>query len=123
PFLALSYGDVDADGRMEILSGSFESDSGYGGGLYFVHDALTHEQEYQSGPVTYWKKLWRIRNANVDADPQQEIFTAVAETITCYDGISHTEQWSAMVGDSSVSAASMAIADVDADGQLEVVAG
>jgi len=128
PFRALSWGDIDADGHVEFLSGSFESDSGYGDGLFFVHDALTQELEYQSGPTTdeNWTGLWRIRNANVDADPQQEIFVTTSEfysgIIICYDGITHAEQWRAQIP-SGQSFTSMAVADVDNDGQLEIAAG
>jgi hypothetical protein len=128
PFLALSYGDVDADGRVEILSGSFESDSGYEDGLWFVHDALTRELEYQSGPTTgqNWTGLRRIRNANVDGDAQQEVFVASSYlydgVIICYDGLTHAEQWQFQIP-SGMIFGSLAVADVDNDGQLEVIAG
>jgi hypothetical protein len=128
PFRALSYGDVDADGRAEIVSGSFDSDSGYAGGLYFIHDALTQELEFQSGQLTTFsvEGLWRIRNANVDGDPQQEIFVTTGYgydgLIICYDGLTHAEQWRTAEASDQTFAA-MALADVDGDGQLEVVAG
>lgn len=128
PFRALSWGDVDADGQPEILSGSFESNSGYGDGLWFVHDARTHVQEYQSSPPTgsNWTGLTRIRNADVDADPQQEVFITTSQAYTgfiiCYDGVSHAEQWRAGIPD-GLTFASLEIEDVDLDGSLELVAG
>jgi MYXO-CTERM domain-containing protein len=127
PFRALSYGDVDADGAPELLSGSFESDSGYGDGAYAIHDAATHALEYQNNRTTgiNWTGLWRIRSANVDSDPQREIFLTTSSTydalIICYDALSHAEQWRTAAVD-SVSFRSMDVADVDGDGALEVVA-
>jgi uncharacterized repeat protein (TIGR01451 family) len=127
PFYALSHGDVDADGRPELLYGSYESDSGYGDGLWFVHDAETKALEYQSPPPTglNWTGLWRIRNANVDADPQQEVFITTSTTysgiIICYDGLSHGEQWRTTLP-SGLSYISLQVANVDADPGLEVVA-
>jgi hypothetical protein len=128
PFLALSHGDVDADGAPELLYGSFESESGYGDGLYFVHDASTHALEYASGALTgsNWTGLWRIRNANVDADPQQEIFVTTSSTysgiLMCVDALTHLEQWRREIA-SGLTFSSLEMADVDLDGQLEAVAG
>ncbi|HEY4634888.1 MAG TPA: VCBS repeat-containing protein, partial [Candidatus Limnocylindrales bacterium] len=128
PFLALSHGDVDADGRPELLYGSYESDSGYGDGLYFIHDASTHALEYASGPLTglNWTGLWRLRNANVDADPQQEVFVTTSSTysgiLVCFDGLTHLEQWRREIP-SGLTFSSLELADVDQDGQLEAVAG
>ena len=99
PFYGLDYGDVDGDGEAEILYAAVTSDSGYGDGLYFVHDAATKALEYQSPPPTGqdWTGLWRIRSANVDADPQREIFFTTSRLYTgiliCQDGLTHAEQW------------------------------
>jgi uncharacterized repeat protein (TIGR01451 family) len=127
PFYALSHGDVDGDGQPELLYGSYESDSGYGDGLWFVHDAVTKALEYQSPPPTglNWTGLWRIRNANVDADPQQEIFVTTSTTysgiVICYDGLSHVEQWRATLPN-GLTFRSLQIGNVDADPGLELVA-
>ncbi|WP_224372617.1 FG-GAP-like repeat-containing protein [Hyalangium versicolor] len=125
PFYALTASDVDGDGQVELLSGSYTSDSSYGDGLFFIHDGATHALEYQSGEPTGldWTGLWRIRTANVDADPQQEIFVTSSITydavLLCYDGLTHAEQWRIKLDD--VSFRGMQLADVDGDGVLEVV--
>jgi len=50
--VGLDFGDVDDDGRPELLYGTSSSESGYGDGLFFIHDARTKELEYESGPTT-----------------------------------------------------------------------
>ncbi|MCP3980855.1 MAG: hypothetical protein GY716_16255 [bacterium] len=127
PFYAQDHGDVDNDGVPELLYGSVSSDSGYGDGLYFVHDAVTKELEHQSGEPTGsdWTGLYRIRNANIDSDPQQEICITTSigysALVICYDGVTHEEQWRLQTP-SGLAFRSMQIGDVDADGSLEIVA-
>lgn len=127
PFYALDAGDTDNDGRPELLYGCFESESGYDDGLYFIHDAITGELEYASPPPTgsNWTGLWRVAHANIDDDPQQELFITTSTTysgiLRCYDGLTQATQWSVTLV-SGLTFRSVAVADVDLDGQLEVVA-
>ncbi len=127
PFIGFSHGDVDLDGRRELLSTTYGSDSGYGGGLLMIQDAETGQAEYAGETSgSNWTGTWRVRNANIDADPQPEIFVATSEgyagVVICYDGLTRAEQWRAQVP-SGQAFHSLAMADVDLDGQLEVVAG
>lgn len=128
PFYAMDWGDYDADGVPELAYGCVSSDSGYGDGRYFIHNARTKALEYQSGDLTGsdWTGLFRIRHANVDQDPQAEYFvtTSIAYTgvLICYDGLTHTEQWR-VTTPNGLAYRSLAIGDVDLDGQLELVAG
>jgi len=127
PFYALDHGDIDNDATPELLYGSVTSESGYGDGLVFIHDAITKAQEYQSPPPTNldWTGLYRIGHANLDADPQQEFCITTSITydalIICYDGVSHAEQWRVRTP-SGLAFRSLSIADVDGNGGLEVVA-
>lgn len=126
PFYGFDYGDVDDDGAVEFLYSSFESDSGYGDGLWFVHDGATKQLEYSSGETTgvNWTGLWRIRHANIDADDQAEIFITSSSTydgkLICYDGITHSEQFRSSLP-SGLTFRSLVLADVDSDGQIEAV--
>jgi hypothetical protein len=128
PFLGLAAGDVDADGVNELVSTCFDSNSGYDDGLYFVHDAVTKALEYASGPPTglNWNGLWDVELADIDADPELEIFLPTSYiydgVLQCRDGGSHAVQWEATLP-SDLSFASLEIADADADGTLEVVSG
>lgn len=127
PFYAVDCADLDHDGDKELLSGCFSTDSGSEDGLYFIHDSGTHEVIYTSPRPTGNDAigLWRIRHANIDADAQDEIFITTAEIyegqIICYDSLTHAEQWVRAVTDGEGIDA-LEIADVDGDGQMEVIA-
>jgi hypothetical protein len=129
PFYAMDYGDVDDDSEPEILYGCISSESGYGDGLWFVHDAVTKALEYQSDEPTGsdWMGLWRVRHGNVDDDPQAEVFIITSRAYTgyiqAYDGLTHTLEWEAQTVGSGQGFVSMAVADVDDDNTLEIVAG
>lgn len=124
-----AFGDVDADGALELVHTSQESDSGYADGLYFVHDAVTKAPEFVSGPVnnSNWTGVSRVRAVNVDADPQLELLVASGVSayrgaVVCLDGVSHAAQWTAAVDD-GLSVQSLQVADLEGDGTLEVVVG
>jgi hypothetical protein len=126
PFRAFAAGDVDADGRPELVSGSFKSEGGSYDGLYFIHDAATHALEYQSGRPTGndLSGLWRVATANVDADAAQEVFVTSSSgydgMILCYDGATRAEQWRVRMP-GGLSVRSLVVTDVDGDGTREVV--
>jgi uncharacterized repeat protein (TIGR01451 family) len=128
PFRALSFGDVDADGRSEILYGNLALAT-WGSGPWFVRDALTKALEYQSPvPDDFFDLdgLWRIANADVDADPQQEIVTTRIDEATgvrelaCYDGLTHAVQWHVPVP-LDADLVGLRAANVDGDPAVELV--
>jgi len=108
--------------------GSNASDSYYDDGIPLAFDVEQRRLARIGNPPTGqdWMGLWRLRAANLDADPQDEfcITTSVLYTgrIVCYDGVSWLEQWHADIPD-GLGFVSLAIADVDDDGNLDVVAG
>ncbi len=126
-FFALDHGDTDNDGAPELLYGCWKSKQGYEDGLYFIHDATTYAQEYISPEPTgiNFMGLWRVRQANVDADQQAEIIITTSDgyngNLKCYDGVTHAEQWSRII-EAGLGFRSLEIADVDGDEQLEVIA-
>ncbi len=128
PFLGLDFGDVDADGQDEFLVTTFSSDSGYDDGRYLVFDAISHELEHVSDPPTSseWTGVWGGQLLNIDADPQLEICMTTGITysgwIACFDGLTHVEEWHFSIP-SGLSFGSLLAADVDGDGDLELVAG
>lgn len=125
PFTGLAAGDIDGDGKPEVAHLSYSSDSDYDGSIYTVHSALSKAIEYISAPVTSSRGGRRIAVANVDADPQMEIFVAAPDSydgsIICIDGLTHTQQFktSPLYGQTF---RSLVVTDVDNDGQQEIVA-
>jgi Calx-beta domain-containing protein/VCBS repeat protein len=128
PVFGLAFGDVDADGEPEILHAALQSDSTYGDGLWFVHDATTKALEFSSEEPTGldWMGLWKIRLAQADADPQPEVLVITSRTYTpmviCYDGLTHQEQWR-HAGADGAGYVGLEIADLDGDGNAEAVLG
>jgi|GEM_PF-2366552 len=126
PFPAFDFGDLDGDGTLQIVYGNFGGDDGYG--EYYVHDAVTKDLQYRS-PLTnpfQWTGFYRFAHANVDADPQQELFASISiggnDVLICWDGLDHTEQWrNELVPDGPFR--SLEVADLDLDGSLELVVG
>ena len=128
PFYGLAHGDVDDDGDTELVYTTFVSDSGYGDGLYFVHDAATKQLEFRSPEPTRvnWTGLWSVQVADVQGDRALEIFLPTSLTrdgvLQCIDGATHELWWQTELDDST-SFASLQLADLEGDGSLEVVSG
>jgi hypothetical protein len=128
PFMALDASRSVGHGKIAVIAASFESDSGYGDGLYFFMRAQTGTPYYASPPLTglNWTGMTRIRAAELDADSQVEVIVATSTTYTglliCRDSLTHAEQWRATLPD-GLTVASLALADVDLDGKLEAVVG
>ncbi|MEM8929718.1 MAG: LamG-like jellyroll fold domain-containing protein [Acidobacteriota bacterium] len=126
PFYAMAHGDVDADGGPELVSGCFDSNAGYDDGLWFIHDAVTKVREFKSPEPTGldFMGLHRVRLAQLDGDPQLEVFVTSSRTYTpkvfVYDGLTRATEVE-ITGEDGLFFAGMQVADVDLDGQLEVV--
>ena len=115
---ALAAGDVDSDGRDEILVGDGQS------GFVHVVDSATHAERrilshFGSG-------VNAIVAVDIDADNQQEIVFSPRSVwsggaqVTVANGDAGTTEWRFLPAPGSYGVT--AVGDVDADGQLEVVA-
>ena len=129
PLYAVDYGDVDDDGRIEIVALSYTSQSGYKDGTIQIFDAETHELEWQSADlpgIIAWSGVRSVRIGDVDQDGQTEFVIATANTydglIQIYNGSTHElERQSGELPGASLTA--LELGDVDGDGRIEIVAG
>jgi hypothetical protein len=127
-YTALDVGDVDNDGRAELVVASFESESGYADGVLLIFDAITHDLEYRSGTALFggiaWEGVQQLRIANVDADPQPEILVATSQTydgrLHVIDGLTHAVEnvWPFGFGEPL---SQVAVGDLDGDGLRDAV--
>lgn len=130
PLSAVDVGDVDDDGRDEIVMVSYQSNSGIDNGIIHIFDAQTHDLEWRSGDVPDGVGMCgvdSVKIGDVDGDGETEfVITSIAYSydgaIHIYDGSTHTlEQTTGVVNGSTFS--NLALGDVDKDGQVEIVVG
>jgi hypothetical protein len=124
PFYAMAHGDLNGDGIQELVYGSFKSESGYDGGIWFVRNSRTWELLYTSPPDQSFTGLIRLAVANVDDDPQMEVLVGTGSgytgAVACYDSQTHQRQYQT-AGLDGLSIWGIQVADVNRDGTLELV--
>ena len=132
PFVGTATGDIDGDGKPEIVAIATYSDAGYSGGRILVFDAATRGLRAVSDPVGFgFYPIEDLKLRNVDADPALEIVVAMNYL---YDGVvrvydfdaglnAFTLVWENPEHPFGSPFTSVEIADADGDGGLDVVAG
>jgi hypothetical protein len=127
PLSAVAVGDVDDDGRDDIVMVSRESDSGYAEGIVHIFDARTRVLKY-SGKLGIRDLMGArsVRIADVDGDGKTEYIVTTGNLYTgmirVYDGKTHALKCQSPGYDGNYFTA-LAVADVDNDGKVEIVAG
>lgn len=125
PLSAVDVGDLDGDGDDEILMVSRYSDS-YSGMIH-IYDAKTHALEYRD-KLAYHDDMWArsVRIGDVDGDGSNEFVvttgTFYGAELLVYDGASRALKYESDPYPGNYFSA-LAIADVDNDGKLEIIAG
>ncbi len=127
PFRSFSPGDVDADGQPELLTTARSWVGGYyASGPWYIHNATDGSIEYASPQShNFGYEALRIGSANVDADPQHEVFLVLRDfygLLVCVDAVTREEQWRKGFS-SGIGLSSLQLADIDRDGDMEVVLG
>ncbi|HEY5591057.1 MAG TPA: BACON domain-containing carbohydrate-binding protein [Paludibacter sp.] len=130
PFYAVASGDVDDDGKDEIVAVSYESESGYDSGILLIIDAQTNKLKWKcDGNFLYgaWQGLYNVSISDIDNDGKNEIIVAADQTYTgkiwIVDGKNHTIKSSHLFSTENVGELhSLEVNDIDGDGQKELIA-
>jgi VCBS repeat protein len=133
PFVGPERADLDGDGSPEIVAASWKSKSDYDSGRILVFDGRTFALRGMSAPIAdnfAWTGLHDLRLRDVDGDGRAEILVAADRL---YDGIveiygfdasnTFTLKWTNTTRPYGAPFYSVEAADVDGDGQMEIVAG
>jgi hypothetical protein len=133
PFVGPQIGDLDGDGRQELVVVSSQSNAGYDGARILVFDARTRSLLATSQGIvnnSTWLGVADLRLRDVDGDGRKEILIATSQTydgvieIYDFDGASRTFTliWTTFPQISG-RFESVDAGDVDNDGQMEIVGG
>jgi hypothetical protein len=130
PMYAVASGDVDDDGKQEIVAVSNESESGYDSGIIFIIDAQTNKLKWKcSGTFLNgcWTGVYDISVSDIDNDGKNEIVIGAGQTYTgeiwIIDGKTHTIKSNHIFSTENISEFySLTIDDIDNDGKKEVIA-
>jgi hypothetical protein len=127
PVRDLAAGDLEGDGRLELLAGGTIDWGEYSDGILYAFDAYTERRvEAGLGPPGGPPELAAVRAANLDVDAPEELCVGInggsSGRVACLDGADWSEEWALWLPD-GLAVASLEIADVDDDGALELVVG
>lgn len=132
PFVGPVVGDVDGDGVDEVVFGTFESDSGYDSARIIVLDGKTLAVRGISAPIVdgqSWTGLQDLQLADVDGDGRKEILVAADRL---YDGALEVYRFNKknifkritqVIDTNARGFYSVAAADTDGDGSVELMGG
>jgi hypothetical protein len=132
PFVKPAVGDVDGDGKPELVVGTFSSNSGYDSGRILLFDGYTLALKAMSKPIansSSWTGMHDLKLRNVTAHPGNEILVA---SDWLYDGLveiysfssgNFTKVWTNNARPEGSPFYSVEIADVDGDEKRELVLG
>ena len=133
PFIGPEIGDLDGDGRNELVVMTWQSGSGYDSGRILVFDAITRRLRAISSPIVgnlAWTGTHDLKLRDVDRDGRPDILVAADRL---YDGVIEiygfdssnnvTLKWTNTTRPSGAPFYSVDAADVDGDGEIEIVGG
>jgi hypothetical protein len=131
PFTAVEVDDIDGDGNQEIVALSVSSDNNYDSGILSVFDAQTKQLKWQGDGLFFgqaWTGTYNLKIDDIDNDGHKEIIVAASSCYTgeiwIIDGVSKTIKKNYTYNTENLASFySLDVADVDQDGNTEIVAG
>jgi len=132
PFVGPEIGDLDGDGRDELVVVSWASNATYSSGRILVFDAITRRLRAISQPTMQgsgWTGIHDLKLRDVNGDGKLEILLAGSYT---YDGVieiysfgsnTFSLTWTNATLPFGAPFYSVDAADIDGDGEIEIVGG
>ena len=120
-FTALAIGDVDGDGKTEIVAGQGRAHTGATGSYLIVFDGGSLQEKWRSVDLgSSWGEIYDIKLEDLNGDGHIEISASVtgANRLVVFEGVNHDLKL--MI---EHTARALAVADVDGDGAMELLAG
>ncbi len=119
----VAAGDLDLDGRGEIVMASYGSDSDYQGGILKVYDGNTHRIEWSTTIDTNYLKINQVAVGQLDSDPALEILISSDQwgepRLQVYDGINKNVEWTG--SNLGGSPSGIKVMNIDGDSVDEIV--
>ncbi|MCU0611957.1 MAG: hypothetical protein MUE60_09240 [Candidatus Eisenbacteria bacterium] len=107
---AIGAADLDGRGAIEVVVVTDD-------GQLSIYDGLSLGAVWRSSDDRYSRPL-AMAVANVDQDPPLEILLLADERLVIYDGSTHFKEWTSP---EVITATDLLVADVDGDGEVEIV--
>jgi hypothetical protein len=124
----VAVGDLNGDGRLEMVVTSRTTESGYSAGVVYVLDCLTRRLITKFN-APYYFPVEQVAIGQVDSDPALEIIllgnSYYSGSIHVFDGVTFTEEWSSPASgccsSPQVSTNWLVVRDLNGDGVDEII--
>lgn len=119
-FSSIAIGDVDNDGKVEIVAGQGVEHSGATGAYIIVFDGVTLQEKWRSTSLMdIWAQVYDIKIADTNNDGHPDIIASLVDRrLIVIDGVTHIQK---LMIESPARA--IEISDIDSDGFLEILVG